>query len=121
VVSRTTTVWLHEALLPQSSVAVQVRVCVPVPEQVPGANESLNVTVGFASQLSVTVGAGKTGVAGHSIGDVAGAQVIVGFAVSFTVTVFVQVLLQPAALVTCRVSVKLAPHVLPAVTVTDSP
>jgi hypothetical protein len=43
------------ALLPQSSVAVQVRVIVPGAGQGPPATLSMNVTLGVASQLSVAV------------------------------------------------------------------
>ena len=36
---------LHVAVLPQSSVAVHVLVAVKVPGQLPGVDESVNVTV----------------------------------------------------------------------------
>ena len=57
--------------------------------QAPGALESTNVTVGAASQASATVGAGKVGVAGHSM--VCGsAQVMLGAVVSTTVMFWLQ-------------------------------
>ena len=48
---------------------------------------SANVTVGFGSQASLVVGAGKLGVAGHSI-VAFGAQAIDGAVVSRTVIVW---------------------------------
>ena len=47
VVSTTFTVWLQLALLPLQSVAVQVRVYVPVPGQFPGVKTSAKVIVGL--------------------------------------------------------------------------
>ena len=41
--------------------------------------------------MSLTVGAGKTGVLGHWIGETAVGQVIVGGVVSMTTTVWLQV------------------------------
>ena len=64
VVSITTTVWLQEALLPLQSLAVQVRVMLPVP-QGPSGPLSLKVTTGAGSHVSVAVGGGNTGVPGH--------------------------------------------------------
>ena len=55
---------------------------------------SANVTLGFGSQASETVGAGKLGVAGHSIVWFA-AQVIDGAVVSRTVIVWLQDALFP--------------------------
>src|SRR5260221_4978620 len=43
-----------------------------------------------ASQVSLTVGAGKTGAFGHWIGETATGQVIVGGVVSMTTTVWLQ-------------------------------
>src|SRR5437773_1878472 len=90
-------VWLHVAVFPHSSVAVQVRVTeyliLPRVAHVPGLVTStwLRVT---APQASLVVGSGKTGTAGHSI--VAGpAQVTVGAAVSCTVIVWLQVAVFP--------------------------
>jgi hypothetical protein len=54
--------------LPQSSVAVQVRVTEYSCGQIPlGVVTSLNVKVGVGSQASIAVGAVNDGVAGHSI------------------------------------------------------
>src|SRR5215212_541840 len=54
------------AVLPAQSVAVQVRVIVPV-LQVPRFELSTDVITGFGSQLSVAVGAVNAAVAGHWI------------------------------------------------------
>ena len=75
----------QEAVLPQPSVAVQVRVRVKVPGQLPGTVTSLKVTLGPAVQLSVAVGGVKTGVAGQLIGVVCAAQVMVGGVLSIRV------------------------------------
>ena len=62
VVSAMLIIWLAVELLPQSSVAVQVRVatCGQVP-----VIASLNVSVTVGSQASVAVACAKLGVAGH--------------------------------------------------------
>ena len=70
VISWTTIVPLHVAVLPQSSVAVHVRVVLYVPVQVPGVEASTKVMVTVASQASVAVGALNTGIAGQLIGVV---------------------------------------------------
>ena len=70
VISRTTIVPLQEAVLPQSSVAVQVRVTLYVPAQDPGVVASLKVMVTLRSQASVAVGATNTGSKGQLIGVV---------------------------------------------------
>ena len=70
VLSRTTIEALQVAVLPQSSVAVHVRVAVYVPVHVPGVEESTKVTATVASHASAAVGAFQVGVAGQSIGDV---------------------------------------------------
>jgi hypothetical protein len=70
------------AVLPQASVAVQVRVWVPVPPQ-PGTKVSTKViTGGTVLQASVAVGGVKTGAAGQLIGVVWATQVITGGGVS---------------------------------------
>jgi len=51
----------------------------------------LEVNFGLGSQVSLTVGLGKTGMFGHWIGETAAGQVIVGGAVSMTTTVWLQV------------------------------
>ena len=82
VISCTTIVRLQVALLPQSSVAVQVRVTLYVPAHEPVAVISEKVILTVASQASVAVGATNTGVAGQLIGVVCVAQVIVGGVIS---------------------------------------
>jgi hypothetical protein len=71
-VSSYTTIDLEQvAELPQASVAVQVRVWVPVPGQAPGTKASVKVTIGGAVlQPPVAIGGVKTGVAGQLIGVV---------------------------------------------------
>ena len=72
--------------------------------QAPGALESTNVTVGAASQASLTVGVGKLGVAGHSI--VCGpAQVMLGAVVSTTVMLWLQLAWLPQWSVAVQVRV----------------
>ena len=51
---------------------------------------SLEVTFGLGSQVSLTVGAGKTGAFGHWIGETTAGQVMVGGVVSMTTTVWLQ-------------------------------
>ena len=70
VLSRTTIEALQVAVLPQSSVAVHVRVAVYVPVHVPGVEESVKVTVTVPSHASATVGAFHSGTAGQLIGVV---------------------------------------------------
>ena len=63
VVSRTVITWLEGAeAFPQASVATQVRVTVKLWGQGPGAVDTLRLTTGLGSQLSVAVtGAGDMG------------------------------------------------------------
>ena len=61
---------LQEALFPQSSVAVQVRVTLYVPAHEPCVVASVNVTATVASHASVAIGAIHTGVAGQLLGVV---------------------------------------------------
>jgi hypothetical protein len=68
--SRTTIVPLQVDVLPQSSVAVHVRVTLYVPAHDPGVVASVNVIITVASQASVAVGGVKTGTAGQLIGVV---------------------------------------------------
>ena len=70
VMSCTTIDLLQVAVLPQSSVAVQVLVAVYVPGQDPGVELSVNVSVTVWSHASENVGATHTGVAGQLIGVV---------------------------------------------------
>ena len=68
VISITAMVMLQLAELPQSSVAVQVRVIVYVPAQGPAIELSLNEIVTVPSQASVAVASIHTGVNGQLIG-----------------------------------------------------
>ena len=68
--SRTMIVPLQVAVLPQSSVAVQVLVTLDVPAHDPCVVASVNVIITVASQASVAVGALNTGTAGQLIGVV---------------------------------------------------
>ena len=73
---------LQVAVLPQSSLAVQVRVTLYVPTQVPGVVASTKVIVTVPSHASVAVGGVNTGNAGQSTGVVCATQVIVGAVMS---------------------------------------
>jgi hypothetical protein len=124
VVSTTVIVWLHDTELPQSSVAVVVRVLLKVPGQEPGVVTSLKVMVRFGSQLSENVGVPNTGVAGHWIVAFDGQKVTVGGVVSLTFTVVEQeTVVTPVhpLHVTLSVIVYVALHVLPACTMTEEP
>jgi hypothetical protein len=80
------------ALLPQSSVAVQVRVVVYIPGQPPSTVLfPLMLISTFKSQSSVAMGTPKDGMEGHSTVVLDG-QVRLGAVLSSTVTVLVQVL-----------------------------
>jgi hypothetical protein len=70
VMSRTTIVPLQVAVLPQSSVAVHVRVTVYVPAHDPWVVASVNDIATVASHASVAVGGVNTGTVGQLIGDV---------------------------------------------------
>ena len=70
VLSCTTIERLQVAVLPQASVAVQVRVAVYAPGQVDGVEESEKVITTLPSHASVAVGATQFGVAGQLIGVV---------------------------------------------------
>src|SRR6187399_640535 len=91
VISCTTIVPLQVAVLPQSSVAVHVRVVLYVPTHDPGVVASTKVIVTVASQASVAVGAVNTGKAGQSTGDVCATHVIVSAVISCTTIVPLQV------------------------------
>ena len=91
VISCTTMVPLQVAVLPQSSVAVQVLVTLKLPGHVPGVVRSEKVMATVRSQASVAVGGVNTGVAGQAIGDVCVTQVIVGGVISCTTMVALQV------------------------------
>ena len=68
LLSNTTMVRLQEAVFPQSSVAVHVRVTLYVPGHDPWVVTSLKVMATLASHASVAVGATHDGVAGQLIG-----------------------------------------------------
>src|ERR1043166_1004021 len=84
VVSTMWITWLAVLLLPQWSVAVQVRVTSEFWAQEPGVVTSAKVRVGLGSQASVAVGVVKTGVAGHSIVVGSGSAEMLGAVVSTT-------------------------------------
>ena len=107
VTSCTTMVRLHVELLPQSSVAVHVRVTLYVPAHDPCVVTSVNVMVTVASQASVAVGAVKTGTDGQLIGVVCVAQVIVGAVLSRTTIAPLQVAVFPQSSVAVHVRVTL--------------
>ena len=73
---------LQVAVLPQSSVAVQVLATLYVFGHEPGVVTSEKVMVTLGSQASVAVGGVNTGVAGQLIGVVCATQVIVGGVIS---------------------------------------
>src|SRR3989441_4333868 len=98
--SRTLIVWLAVLLLPQASVAVQVRTCTT--GQVP-LLLSTNVGVTAPSQASLAVAVAKTGVAGQSIVLAAGKAAITGAVMSRTLIVWLAVLLLPQASVAVQV------------------
>ena len=73
---------LQVDVLPQSSVAVQVRVTVKFAGQLPGVVTSLNEMATEGSQASVAVAAAKVGAAGQLIGDTTTGQVMAGGVIS---------------------------------------
>ena len=121
--SSTTIVWIQLLVLPQSSVANQVRVIVSSCGHCPPTVTSVDVTVGAVSQLSdavaVPVLAGNE-LAEHSIVTFAG-QVITGATLSSTTIVCVQVLVLPqsSVAVQVRVIVNSCGHAPPTVTSLD--
>src|SRR5215212_7699907 len=92
------------AVLPAQSVAVQVRVTVPV-LQVPRFVLSTDVITGFGSQLSVAVGAVNTAVAGHWIVASSPCPLSTGAVVSSMVMVCDTVAVLPAQSVAVQVRV----------------
>jgi hypothetical protein len=107
-VSLTVTLWVQVAVFPEASVTVQVTVVVPI---VNTAGASLVITKSAPDeQLSVAVGVPKfTPVAVHTPASATtltlAGQVIVGFSVSVTVTLWVQLWVLPAASVAVQVTV----------------
>ena len=67
----------------------------------------MNVVTGAGSQVSVAVGGGNTGVAGHWIGLTTAGQVITGGVVSITATVWLHDAALPLQSVTVQVRVRL--------------
>src|SRR5688572_17080408 len=108
VLSVTKIVRLHVEELPQSSVAVHVRVTLYSWGQIPlGVVTSANVIAGVASHASVAVAAGNVGVAGHSIGDTTVGHVITGAVLSVTAIVLLHVAELPQSSVAVHVLVTL--------------
>src|SRR6185369_5583031 len=105
VVSATEMVWLQLAVLPHSSVAVQVRLVadliLPPAAQSPGSGASTKLKV-TGPQASLAIGVGKTGVAGHSM-VVSGAQAMLGAVVSATEMVWLQLAVLPHSSVAVQV------------------
>src|SRR6266568_3733184 len=87
VVSTTVTFWLHEALLPQASVACHMRVASKVlPQWLAVLVTVLTIVIVFVPLLSVAVGASKFQAVPSSIVLLVLLQVITGAVVSTTVT-----------------------------------
>jgi hypothetical protein len=105
VLSLTTMVPVHVAVLPQSSVAVQVRVTLYVPAHEPWVVASDEVIVTVPSQASVAVGATNSGTDGQLIGEVCVAHVIVGAVTSRTMMEALQVAVFPQSSVAVHVRV----------------
>src|SRR5882724_9456501 len=112
VVSTTMTFWLQEALLPQASVARQMRVASKVlPQWLAVLVTVLTIVITALPLLSVAVGASNVQAAPSSIVLLVLLQVITGAVVSTTVTFWLQEALLPHASVACQVRV--ASKVLP--------
>src|SRR5436190_24228481 len=112
VVSTTVTFWLQEALLPQASVACQVRVEIGrAPQRVGVLVTVLTIVIVELPLLSVAVGASNVQAVPSSIDLLVLLQVITGAVVSTTVTFWLQEALLPQASVACQVRV--ASKVLP--------
>src|SRR5216117_3311114 len=105
VVSTTWMTWLAMLLLPQWSVAVQVRVTSWLGGQEPAVVTSANVSVGVGSQASVAVGVANEGVAGHSIVVGPGSEEMTGAVVSTTWMTWLAMLLLPQWSVAVQVRV----------------
>jgi hypothetical protein len=104
VMSRTLIVWLAVLELPHASVAVHVRTWTT--GQLP-LLLSTNVSVGFASQVSLAVAGTKLGADGQSIIVGAGSAAITGGVMSRTLIVWLAVLLLPQASIAVHVRVTL--------------
>src|SRR6266850_640374 len=117
VVSTTVTIWLQELLLPQASVACQVRVASKVLPQCPVRLVTvLRIVIVALPLLSVAVGASKVQGAPCSTVLLVLLHVMTGAVVSTTVTFWLQELLLPQASAACQVRV--ASKVLPQCPVT---
>src|SRR5437773_6814776 len=111
VVSCTVTFWLHSAVLPQASVARQVRVASKVLPQWPVRLVTvLRMVMVTLPQVSVAVGTSKDQALVHST-ILSGTQVMVGLVESTTVTFWLQSAVLPQASVARQVRV--ASKVLP--------
>src|SRR3989442_6357757 len=93
VVSTTLMVWLPVLLLPQWSVAVQVRVTLLACGQEPGVVTSAKVTVELGSHASVAVGVANDDEAGHSMVAGPGCVEMLAASMSTTLIVWLVVLL----------------------------
>src|SRR5258706_10152460 len=105
VLSVTEIVLLQVEELPQSSVAVQVRVTENSCGQLPGVVVSENVGVTLGSHRSEAVAEPKLGVLGHSMLEAGLGQVIVGAVLSVTEIVLLQVEELPQSSVAVQVLV----------------
>ncbi len=104
VVSATVIVWKPLLVLPQASVAVHVRVMVPVPLQPASAPASEDVTIGVVPESSVAVARPvAAGLVGSPHGTVASGGMLNTGGVESTTTVVVALAVQAAALVTVTV------------------
>src|SRR5438034_5854542 len=113
VVSMTLTVWLHWALLPQASVAAQVRVAAKVLPQWPAVLVTVLTTVMamLVPPLSVAVGGSKLQAVPSCTVLLVLLQLMTGGMVSMTLTVWLHWALLPQASV--AIQVRVASKVLP--------
>src|SRR5438552_8421194 len=100
-------VWLAVELLPQWSVAVQVRVTLLACGHEPGVVTSAKVSVGLGSHASVAVGVANDGVAGHSMVVGPGTAEMLGACLFTALMVCVVVVLLPQSSVAVQVRVTL--------------
>ena len=94
-------------LFPQASEAVQVRVTLYEPAQVPGVVTSSNVSNGFSSQASVAEATANSGVAGQLMVEAEGNSAITSAVTSCTLMVCEAVELFPQASEAVQVRVTL--------------
>src|SRR2546425_509002 len=93
VVSTVAMVWLQVLVLPQASVATQMRVATKVLPQVRLVNV-LRTVILFVPQVSLAVGVPKSSAVPHSLVWLAGQKVKVGLVVSTVAIVWLQVLVR---------------------------